>query len=92
MVLPDENDNSHPFPAYGGNKKLVEIAPGDTVAQYKVNISQQVQLLIDGKITDYGLFLIPFSGQETADRLMAGGNDRQDAWKLKLNLIYSEIK
>jgi hypothetical protein len=92
VVLPDENDNSHPFPAYGGNKKLVEIAPGDTVAQYKVNISQQVQLLIDGKITDYGLFLIPFSGQETADRLMAGGNDRQDAWKLKLNLIYSEIK
>ena len=92
VALPDADDNTHPFPSYGGNRVYISIQPGDTVAQYKLNLSQQVQLLIDGKITDYGLFLIPYLGAETADRLMAGGSKRDDAWKLKLNLIYSEIK
>jgi hypothetical protein len=51
-----------------------------------------VQLLIDGNITDYGLFLINNSAQETADRLMAGGGNRDDAYQIKLNIIYTPIE
>ncbi len=88
-VLPDE---LVPFPLYGGTSSKFEIQPGDTVNQYKFNISIQVQQLLDQKITDYGLFIIPYKSNETADRLMAGGSLRDDAWKMKLNLIYSSIK
>jgi hypothetical protein len=87
--LPDE---LVPFPLYGGTSSKFEIQPGDTVNQYKFNISLQVQQLLDQKITDYGLFIIPYKSNETADRLMAGGSLRDDAWKMKLNLIYSPIK
>ncbi|MBK9729783.1 MAG: DUF4270 family protein [Chitinophagaceae bacterium] len=90
--IPDNDDVNQVFPAYGGNKVSYGILPGDTVAQYKFSISQQVQLLIDGNITDYGLFLINNSAQETADRLMAGGGNRNDVYKAKLNLVYTPIE
>lgn len=89
VAIPDE---SLSFPTYGGNKTTTGILPGDTVAQYKFNIAVQVQHLIDDKITDYGLFLIPYKAYETADRLMAGGSEREDAWKIKFNLLYSPVK
>lgn len=91
-AIPDNDDINNAFPSYGGNRLSVGILPGDTVAQYKFSISQQVQLLIDGNITDYGLFLINNSAQETADRLMAGGGNRTDVYKIKLNIIYSPIE
>mgnify|MGYP006397105801 FL=1 len=90
--IPDNDDFNEAFPSYGGNRLQYGILPGDTVAQYKFNISQQVQLLIDGNITDYGLFLINNSAQETADRLMAGGGNRSDAYQVKLNIIYTPIE
>jgi len=89
VALPDQLVS---FPIYGGTSTQVEIQPGDTVAQYKFNISIQVQQLLDQKISDYGLFIIPYNSKETADRLMAGGSLRDDAWKMKFNLIYSPIK
>lgn len=91
-AIPDNDDVNQAFPTYGGNKLEYGILPGDTVAQYKFSISQQVQLLIDGKITDYGLFLINNSAQETADRLMAGGGNRNDVYKIKLNIIFTPIE
>lgn len=91
-AIPDNDDVNHAFPSYGGNRVSYGILPGDTVAQYKFSISQQVQLLIDGKITDYGLFLINNSAQETADRLMAGGGNRNDVYKTMLNIIYTPIE
>lgn len=90
--IADNDDVNEAFPRYGGNKVQFGILPGDTVAQYTFNISQQVQLLIDGNITDYGLFLINNSAQETADRLRAGGGNRNDVYKIKLNIIYTPIE
>ena len=90
--IPDNDDFNEAFPSYGGNRLEYGILPGDTVAQYKFSISQQIQLLIDGNVTDYGLFLINNSAQETADRLMAGGGNRPDAYQVKLNIIYTPLE
>jgi hypothetical protein len=60
-ALPDDDSSNPTFPFFGGNKQLIGIVPGDTIAQYNFNISTQVQRLIDDKITDYGLFLIASS-------------------------------
>ncbi|MBA3647506.1 MAG: DUF4270 domain-containing protein [Chitinophagales bacterium] len=80
------------FPSPGGQRTFVTNSSGATVAQYHFSIAKQLQLIIDQKKTDYGLFIIPYSPGENAARLRAGGSNRNDDMKMRLDLIYTNLK
>ena len=84
-------DNFNLFPFFGGARITKVTLDRHTYVEYHFSIADQVQQIIDGKITDRGLFLIPYRRGETADRLMAGGALRVDNLRMKLNLIYTPI-
>ena len=76
---------------YGGIKSTFINSQGQTVVKFTFSIADQLQLIVNNKITDYGFYLINYNSTETADRFVLGGNKRNDAAKMKLKLIYTKL-
>lgn len=84
-------DASQIYPAPGGVKISKVTLGRETYAQYRFSVATQLQEIVSGQREDRGLFLIIFRRGESADRIMAGGNNRSDNLQMKLNLIYTRI-
>jgi len=89
VVIPDALQF---FPSPGGGKISKVTLDRQTYAQYTFSVATQLQEIVDGTTPDRGLFLIIYRRGESADRIMAGGNNRNDNLKMKLNLIYTPIR
>jgi hypothetical protein len=89
LVIPDALQF---FPSPGGGKITKVTLDRQTYAQYTFSVATQLQEIVNGTTTDRGLFLIIYRRGETPDRIMAGGNNRSDNLKMKLNLVYTPIR
>ncbi|MFI5134749.1 MAG: DUF4270 domain-containing protein [Chitinophagales bacterium] len=79
------------FPSAGGAKISKVTLDRQTYAQYTFSVASQVQKIVEGTTVDRGLYIIAYKRGETADRIKAMGNNRDDNLKMKLNLIYTPI-
>jgi hypothetical protein len=89
MTIPD---NLQFFPNPGGVRISKVTLDRQTYAQYKFSVATQVQNIVNGTTVDRGLFLIIYRRGEAADRIMAGGHNRNDNLKMKLNLVYTPVR
>lgn len=85
-------DQTSTYLAFGGSRKTETNSAGQKVYRYRVSIADQVQNLIDDATTDYGLYVIILGSPQIADRVIIGGANRSDDYKMKLNVIYTKIK
>jgi hypothetical protein len=85
-------DNQQFFPNPGGVKVSKVTLGRESYAQYTFSVATQLQEIVSGITEDRGLFLIIFKRAESADRIMAGGANRNDNLKMKLDLIYTPIR
>ncbi len=75
---------------YGGFKET-EYINGQKVYKYKFSITEHMQNIVSGSITDYGLFLLTYPSPEIADRIILAGGNRSDDLRMKINLIYTKL-
>lgn len=85
-------DNLQFYPNPGGVRISKVTLDRDVYAQYRFSIATQLQQIVSGITEDRGLFLIIYKRSESADRIMAGGANRDDNLKMKLDLIYTPIR
>lgn len=85
-------DNLQFFPNPGGVKISKVTLGRESYAQYRFSVATQLQQIVSGITEDRGLFLIIYKRSESADRIMAGGNNRTDNLKMKLDLVYTPIR
>jgi len=78
------------LPAYGGTA-VSETVNGVTYKRYRISIAAQLQLILNNKITDYGLFLVNGSSNSKAERVVVGGGNSVGSYQMKLNLAYTKI-
>ncbi len=91
--IPDQLLNLTGEPFYGGKQFIFTDESGKQYTRYKCSIAAQLQLIIDQKKTDYGLYLLTFPSNQLADRVVIGGGNRNnDSYQIKLNLAYTKIK
>lgn len=61
-----------------------------TNKEYRLNISQHIQQLMNGELNDYGLYLVVPGAVVSANRVILGGSDNT-AYKIKLRLSTTKI-
>lgn len=76
--------------SYGGFKETAYIN-GQKVYKYKFSITEHIQDLVSSSVSDYGLFLITYPSTEIADRIILAGGNRNDDFRMKINLIYTKL-
>lgn len=86
-IIPDQISSNL---TYGGNKETTYIN-GQKVYKYKFSITEHLQDLVSGSVTDYGLFLLTYPSPEIADRIILAGGNRTDDLRMKINLIYTKL-
>ncbi len=86
-IIPDQISTNL---IYGGFKET-KYLNGQKVYKYKFSITEHMQNLVSGSITDYGLFLLTYPSPEIADRIILAGGNRSDDLRMKINLIYTKI-
>ncbi len=86
-IIPDQISSNL---TYGGLKETTYIN-GQKFYKYKFSITEHVQDLVSGSITDYGLFLLTYPSPEIADRIILAGGNRTDDFRMKINLIYTKL-
>lgn len=80
------------LPNYGGSKIIYTDASGTKYTKYKFSIAARLQQIINFDETDYGFYLLSFPSNQIADRIIVGGGNRNnDAYQMKLNLVYTKI-
>ena len=92
-------DISSDFLTYGGTRIKTAPATNDTIWEYNVNVSDQIQYLLTGNPTNStvnysqfsSLFLRTFPNPEIADRIVIGGGNSSKS-KLVLHLVYTKLK
>lgn len=86
----DQTFGATGLPVYGGDHFTI-VENGQAYTRYKLSIAGYLQQLINNQTGNFGLFLVNASGNSTADRIIIGGGNRNDAYRIKLNLIYTKI-
>jgi len=88
-TIPDVS--SYALLQYGGMATSYINYSGQKVIQYKFSIATQLQEVVSHLKDDYGLYLLTYPSPESGRRIVIGGNNRNDDFKLKLNLIYTNL-
>ena len=86
-IIPDEISSNL---SLGGYQETATIN-GQKVFKYKFSITEHMQDLVSGSVTDYGLFLLTYPSPEIADRIILAGGNRSDDLRMKINLIYTKL-
>jgi hypothetical protein len=80
--LPDEQEGTL---YYDGNFNT-------TTKQYTVNIARYVQQILDGKLSNNGLYLVPVYETINPNRLVIGGGSSLDnTYQMKLRITYTRL-
>lgn len=58
--------------------------------EYRFTINRHIQSILDGRTTDYGLYLVVSGNSVTADRLVMGGGGNPNH-RIKLRLTYTKL-
>ena len=86
-IIPDQISSNL---IYGGFKETAYLN-GQKVYKYKFSLTEHIQDLVSGSVTDYGLFLLTYPSPEIADRIILAGGNRSDDLRMKINLIYTKL-
>ncbi|MEI7802361.1 MAG: DUF4270 domain-containing protein [Bacteroidota bacterium] len=86
-IIPDEVSTNL---VYGGYQETKYIN-GQKVFKYRFSITEHIQDIITGGVTDYGLYLLTYPSPEIADRIILAGGNRSDDLRMKINLIYTKL-
>lgn len=85
-----QNYTGDDLPNYGGGKLTITDATG-TYTRYKFSVAGELQDMFSQTSTSQGFYLLNFPSNQRAERIVAGSGSRTDAYKLKLNLVYTRI-
>ena len=95
---------SLPVGHFGGYGEEVILDNGEVVLQYRINISDYFQQIVLGQVPNDGLYITTYGAQNfdfvalndsdlIPDRIViAGGNNTNNDYKLKLDLTYSVLE
>jgi Domain of unknown function (DUF4270) len=85
----DATSRTAKFPTSGGFVK-VKTEGGEKLSKYVFNISNHLQLMLDGKEGSQ-IYLVPFFKQENTSRVVVYGVGKQLKYRTKINLTYTKI-
>ncbi|WP_295124244.1 DUF4270 family protein [uncultured Chitinophaga sp.] len=90
--LIDYGSPTNPNLAYfGGQRTVISDFGVMKVVQYKFNIARHLQLLLDGKDTNFGLRLEALSSLNIDSRRVKVGGGNHSTYKMKLRIIYTQL-
>ncbi|MBS1773651.1 MAG: DUF4270 family protein [Bacteroidetes bacterium] len=84
-------DNIATLDFIDGTQRIVTLPDGNTVSQYYINIPREVQKAIVNRADDLHLRINGTATYPGAYRLIAGGKNSNKYYKIRLNIVYSNI-
>jgi predicted small secreted protein len=78
---------------YGGQQESIVVGPGQRITGYELNLTRQIQGILNGQVENDGFVLVPFPYFRVGNRAIIGGiNHPDERLRMKLEILYTEIE